>query len=216
MLWLYILIGIILFFLLILLIPVGVRACYNEGFVAELKIGFVTIKLYPPKPKKPEKKKKKTKKKKPEEEKKQEEKPKEKKPSLLKEKGIGWFVDLIRQIATLAGGVMKDFFKHLVIRNLQVSITYVGADAQDTAVKYGKICSGTFPALSFLLGHTRHYTPKMSDIEITPDFGGEGIRVTFVGAFTVYPILVVGHLLWAVIKFAVSQIMITFKNKSQS
>ena len=62
MLWLYILIGIILFLLLILLIPVGVRACYNEGFIAELKIGFVTIKLYPPKPKKPKKEKKKKKK----------------------------------------------------------------------------------------------------------------------------------------------------------
>ena len=61
MLWLYILIGIILFLLLILLIPVGVRACYNEGFIAELKIGFVTIKLYPPKPKKPKKEKKKKK-----------------------------------------------------------------------------------------------------------------------------------------------------------
>ena len=59
MLWLYILIGIILFFLLILLIPVGVRVCYNEEFIAELKIGFITIQLYPPKPKKPKKKKKK-------------------------------------------------------------------------------------------------------------------------------------------------------------
>ena len=166
MLWLYILIGIILFLLLILLIPVGVRACYNEGFIAELKIGFVTIKLYPPKPKKPKKEKKK-KKKEPEKEKKQEEKPKEKKPSLLKEKGIGWFVDLIRQIAALAAGVMKDFFKHLVIRNLQVSITYVGSDAQDTAVKYGYFCLSVYPAVSILadVAHCRHY-----GVDIAPDF----------------------------------------------
>lgn len=164
MLWLYILIGIILFFLLILLIPVGVRVCYNEEFIAELKIGFITIQLYPPKPKKPKKKKKK---KEPKKEEKQEEKPKEKKPSLLKEKGIGWFVDLIRQIATLAGGVMKDFFKHLVIRNLQVSITYVGSDAQDTAVKYGYFCLSVYPAVSILadVAHCRHY-----GVDIAPNF----------------------------------------------
>ena len=57
MLWLNILIGIILVIILILMIPVGVRAEYNEDILVELKIGFVTIKLYPPKPKKPKKEK---------------------------------------------------------------------------------------------------------------------------------------------------------------
>ena len=55
MLWLNIIIGIILFIFLILLIPVGVRVCYNDDLLVELKIGFISIKLYPPKPEKPEK-----------------------------------------------------------------------------------------------------------------------------------------------------------------
>ena len=169
MLWLKILIGIILVIILILMIPVGVRAEYNEDILVELKIGFVTIKLYPPKPKKPKKEKeKKKKKKKPAPEKEEEKKEeKEKKPSLLKEKGVGWFIDLIRQIAALAGGVMKDFFRHLVIKNMQISITYAGSDANDTAVKYGCFCLSVYPAVSILADVTkcRHY-----GVDIAPNF----------------------------------------------
>ena len=175
MLWLNILIGIILVIFLILLIPVGVRAQYDEDFLAELKIGFVTIRLYPPKPKKP--KKKKEKKKKPAPEKKEEKKEeKEKKPSLLKEKGIGWFVDLLRQVAALAAGVMRDFFKHLVIRNMQVSITYSGSDAGDTAVKYGCLCLSVYPAVSILadVAKCRHY-----GVDIAPNFDEDAKSVYF-------------------------------------
>ena len=175
MLWLNILIGIILVIFLILLIPVGVRAQYDEDFLAELKIGFVTIRLYPPKPKKPKKKKEKKKKSAPEkkEEKKEE---KEKKPSLLKEKGIGWFVDLLRQVAALAAGVMRDFFKHLVIRNMQVSITYSGSDANDTAVKYGCLCLSVYPAVSILadVAKCRHY-----GVDIAPNFDADARSVYF-------------------------------------
>ena len=120
MLWLNIIIGIILFILLILLIPVGVRASYSDDLLVKLKIGFVSIRLYPPKPKKPKKKKE------PSHAKEKEKKEKKKKPSLLKEKGVSWFVELIKQAAILAGGVLKDFFRHLVIKSMQISITYVG------------------------------------------------------------------------------------------
>ena len=171
MLWLKIIIGIILFIMLILLIPVGVKAEYSEDFKAVLKIGFVSIKLYPPKPKKP--KKKKETKKKPEHEKK-EEKPTPKKQSLLKEKGISELVDLIRQIAVLAGGVLKDFFRHIIIKNLQISITYCGVNAEDTAVKYGYFCLSVYPAVSIIadVAKCKHY-----GVDIAPNFneGAESI-----------------------------------------
>ncbi|MBQ6387225.1 MAG: GerW family sporulation protein [Ruminococcus sp.] len=161
MLWLNILIGIILLLLLLLLIPVGVHVSYHEDLLAELKIGFISVRLYPPKPKKPKKKQIKKKK----DTKKQEEK--QKKQSLIKEKGISWFVDLIRQLAVLAAGIMHDFFRHLVIRTLQVSITYVGEDAQDTAVKYGYFCLSVYPAVSILadVAHCRRY-----GVDIAPNF----------------------------------------------
>ena len=176
MLWLNIIIGIILFIFLILLIPVGVRVCYNDDLLVELKIGFISIKLYPPKPEKPEKEKKKKKKKKPSPKKEKEPKEKEKKPNLLKEKGVGWFVDLIKQVAVLAGGVLKDFFRRLVIKNMQISITYVGEDAQDTAVKYGYFCLAVYPAVSILAqaSKCRHY-----GVDIAPNFDAKAKSVYY-------------------------------------
>ena len=59
------------------------------------------------------------------------------------------------------------------------------------------------------------FEQHMQDIEIIPDFAGEGIKIFFIGEFTFFPILMVGNLLWAVIKFAVSQIKITSKLKKE-
>ena len=50
--WLYVLLGIILFLVLILLIPIGVKASFKDELKAVLKIGFIPVQLYPPKPKK--------------------------------------------------------------------------------------------------------------------------------------------------------------------
>ena len=95
---------------------------------------------------------------------------------------------------------------------LALHAAIAGEDAADTAIKYGRICAGAFPALSFLLSQTRGYdpaSPRTKDIEIVPDYAGEGITIYFVGEFTLYPIRMVGNLLWAVIKFAVAQIRLT-------
>ena len=115
--WLYIVLGIILFFALILLIPIGFQAGFEGEVKAVLKIGFISIPIYPPKPKKA----KKPKQEKPKQEKPKEKKPKEKKPNLIKEKGIGWLIDTIREAASLAAGAMKSFFKHLIIKRLNIS-----------------------------------------------------------------------------------------------
>ena len=167
--WLYILLGIILLILLILLIPIGFKAGYSDGVKAVLKIGFIPITLYPPDPKKAEKKKKKqekkAKKKKPEQP--EEEKPKEKKPSLIKEKGIHWLVDTIREAAKLATGALKSFFKHLKIKRLNISICYHGEDADDTAVKYGYFCLAVYPAVSAFVKVSKC---KNYGIDIAPNF----------------------------------------------
>ncbi len=158
----YILIGIILLIAVILAIPVGVDASYKDDFEAKLKIGFASITLYPPKPQKPKKEKKK-----PQKTEEKEEKPKEKKPNIIKEKGISWFVEVIRQAAVLAGGVLKDFFSHLVIKKLDISITYAGKNAEDTAVKYGYFCLSVYPAVSILasIGKCKSY-----GVDIAPNF----------------------------------------------
>lgn len=163
--WLYILLGIILLIVLILLIPIGVQAGFQGELRAVLKIGVVPIQLYPPKPKK-EKKKKKKKEKKPREEQK-DEKPKKKKPSLIQEKGILWLIDTIQQAAQLALGALKNFFKHLIIKRLNISISYHGEDADDTAVKYGYFCLAVYPAVSVLVKAAKC---KRYGVDIAPDF----------------------------------------------
>lgn len=162
--WLYILLGIILLIVLLLLIPIGFKAGYQDEVKAVLQIGFIPIQLYPPKPKKPKKKKKPQK---PEPEKPKEEKPKDKKPNLIQEKGILWLIDMIREAARLAVGALKSFFKHLHIKRLNVSISYCGEDASDTAVKYGYFCLAVYPAVSILVkaGKCRQY-----GVDISPNF----------------------------------------------
>ena len=165
--WLYILLGIILFIVLLLLIPVGVKAEFKDSLRVALKIAFVSIPLYPPKPKKPKKKKEKPKKKKEE----KEEKPKEKKPSLIKEKGIMWLVDFIKEAASLAMGALKSFFSHVVIKRLNLSISYHGEEAGDTAVKYGYLCMSVYPAVSILVKAAKC---KKYGVDIAPDFTEDG------------------------------------------
>ena len=163
--WLYIILGIILFIILLMLIPIGIKAGFEGELKAYLKIGFIPIRLYPPKPKK-------EKKKKPEDEKSEEEK--EKKPGLIKEKGIMWLVDVIREAAQLATGALKSFFRHLQIKRLNISISYHGEDAEDTAVKYGYFCLSVYPAVSILV---KASNCKQYGVDISPNFNdGEESR----------------------------------------
>ena len=158
MLWLYILLGILLVIFLLLLTPVKLKASYNENFRCVLKIGFVKFSLYPPKPKK------KKKPKKADEEQKSEE---TKKESLIKEKGISWLFDLIKKIADLAVGALKDFFRHIIVKKLLLSISIAGSDAADTAVKYGYCCSAVYPAFGIIVGAVKC---KKYGVDISPNF----------------------------------------------
>lgn len=160
MLWLYILLGILLVIFLLLLMPVKLKASYNEDFRCSLKIGFVKIQLYPQKPKK---KKKKKKPKKADEEQKVE----KKKESLVKQKGISWLFDLIKKIADLAVGALKDFFRHIIVKKLMLSINIAGKDAADTAVKYGYCCSAVYPAFGIIVGAVKC---KSYGVDISPNF----------------------------------------------
>ena len=159
MLWLYILLGILLVIFLLLLMSVKLKASYNEDFRCSLKIGFVKIQLYPQKTKKKKKKSEKTEEKPEHEEKKKE--------SLIKEKGISWLFDLIKKIADLAVGALKDFFRHIIVKKLMLSINIAGKDAADTAVKYGYCCSAVYPAFGIIVGAVKC---KSYGVDISPNF----------------------------------------------
>lgn len=160
MLWLYIILGILLFILLALLVPIGIKLKYQNELELLLYIGFVKLRLIPEKPKKHKKEKaKKT----------IEEKPKEpeKKKNMIQEKGLSWLVSLIKKTAELAVGVLKDFFKHILIKKLLLSITVAEDDAAKTAVNYGYYCSAVYPAIGLIADSVKC---KKYGVDIKPDF----------------------------------------------
>ena len=139
--------------------------------------------------------------------------------ALKEQRGLFGAIQFFAEAGKALGGAVAKIYRGVRIDRLVLHAAISGEDAADTAVKYGRICAGVFPALSFLLGSTRGYdpaSPRTKDIEIVPDFAGEGIKLYFIGEFTLFPILMVGHLLWAVIKFAVSQLKISSELKREA
>lgn len=164
MLWLYILLGIVLFIALVMFIPITLRASYKEEFWCAVYIGFVKLQLVPAKPKK-EKKKKKAKKQTQKTE--QPKKATEKKPSLIKKYGIEWLLNLIKKVAELAVSAVQDFFSHILVKKLSLSISVAGDDAADTAIKYGKYCAVVYPAVGTIV---RVAKCKGYGVDINPNF----------------------------------------------
>lgn len=163
MLWLYILLGIALFVALVMFIPITLRASYKEKFWCAVYIGFVKLQLVPAKPKK--EKKKKVKKQTPKTE--QPKKATEKKPSLIKKYGIEWLLNLIKSVAELAVSALQDFFTHILVKKLSLSISVAGDDAADTAIKYGKYCAVVYPAVGTIV---RVVKCKGYGVDINPNF----------------------------------------------
>lgn len=162
MLWLYILLGIVLFVVLVMFIPITLRASYKEEFWCAVYIGFVKLQLVPAKPKK---EKKKVKKQTPKTE--QPKKATEKKPSLIKKYGIEWLLNLIKKVAELVVSALQDFFSHILVKRLSLSISVAGDDAADTAIKYGKYCAIVYPAVGTIV---RVVKCKGYGVDINPNF----------------------------------------------
>lgn len=191
MLWLYILLGIALFVALVMFIPITLRASYKEKFWCAVYIGFVKLQLVPAKPKK--EKKKKVKKQTPKTE--QSKKPTEKKPSLIKKYGIEWLLNLIKKVAELAVSALQDFFSHILVKKLSLSISVAGDDAADTAIKYGKYCAVVYPAVGTIV---RVVKCKGYGVDINPNFSEKAeteINFDFVARVFVFRLvaLVVKH-----------------------
>jgi hypothetical protein len=169
---LYIILGILLFLFLLTLFNVYIFAVYDNELFLDIKIAFVKIKILPPKPEKKKPEKKPKKKKKPEEEPKKKKAKKENKAfSYVKQKGVSGILNIVKRISKLATGVLKDLFKRITVDKLNVRISVAGETAEDTAVKYGRLCSVFFPALRLI---TEIVTVKDYNVNVNPDFSQDG------------------------------------------
>ncbi len=189
---LYIILGIIAFFVLILSIKVRVDAEYIDDFRLKLRWLFLSFDLYPMKPKK-EKKPKAEKPKEEEKPKPEEEAPKEKKPNPFKtfyeNQGFDGVMQLVRDTADAVGSLMKSVKKHLIIDELFLWVVVShNHDAAQTAIEYGEACKDIYPAMGFICSNMK---VKKYDVEIEPDFIGTFSSAQFAFALSVRPIFLI-------------------------
>ena len=222
--FLYVLLGIILFFVLLLSIRITINAEYFDEFKLSLSWLFIKINILPSKNKDKPKKEKKPKEEKPKEKPSPEtepEEPKEKKDNIFvtfyNNQGFDGVVQLINNAASSLGKMFSSFKKHLVIRELYLFMTVTGnCDAAETAMNYGETCQKVFPAMGFICSNL---PVKKYDVEIEPDFLGLKNSAQFAVSIHIRPIFFLNAIIVLVFRLlfkVVLKFLKGIKNKSKN
>ncbi|MDO4846753.1 MAG: DUF2953 domain-containing protein [Clostridiaceae bacterium] len=190
---LYIILGIIAFFVLLLSIRVQVKSEYIDSFVLKVRWLFLTFTVYPLK--KPiELKEKETK---PEEPQKEEKKPEEninkKKENPFKKfydnQGFDGVMQLVSDGADAFGKFGRSLKKHFIIDELCLwAVISKNHDAAATAIEYGRVCQKVFPVMGYICSH---FKVKRYDVSVEPDFIGSISTAQFVFNFSLRPIFLI-------------------------
>lgn len=193
---LYIFLGIVAFFVLVLSIRITVNGEYFDDFKLNVKWLFLKFNIFPAK-NKPKKEKTPKEKKKSEETPAEEEIPKEKKENIFltfyHNQGFDGVLQLINNTGKALGKMMHSLKKHIVLRELYLWMTVTGnCDAAETALEYGRVCQKVFPAMSFIC---TNLTVKKYDVEIEPDFLANKNKAQFAFSVSVRPIFVLNALI---------------------
>ena len=198
----WVLLSILALIVLALFIRVRFRIEYSsENTSVLLRWLFLKIPLYPT-----EKKEKKPKEETPEEEKpeeKKEEKQKEKKEgdsflsTLYQSHGIGGIVELLKKVLGYTKTLTSNLIHSLVIDELFLDIACAKADAAETAIYYGEVCSVLFPLLGSLASRCRM---KKYNVNIYPDFLAKMSDASFVVSLHLTPAYLIGVLVAYVCK----------------
>lgn len=179
---LYIILGIIAFFIIVLSIPVVLDLEYTDAVRCKISWLFLKFTLYPfPEKKKKEKKPKEEKKEEKPEEKK-EEKPKPKKENFLKtfynNQGLSGVIELINNCVGALKRFSVRFIKRaVIIKKFHLDIHVTEDDAAATAIKYGKVCAALYPSLGFICSNMKVKDYKAN---VFADYCGEKTTVSFV------------------------------------
>ena len=169
---LYIILGILLFFILLLSVKLRVTVHSEDGVSLSVRWLFIKINILP-KDESKKKKKKKKKKEKPEEkeEEKKDEKVKEPKDNMFvnfyHNNGVEGVIDLLKRLGTQLKGTFKRIAKSFIIEELYISMLVGGGDAEQTAEKYGKTCAAFYPAMGLIVDTVK---VKKYKFDISPDF----------------------------------------------
>lgn len=225
--FLYVLLGIIAFFVILLSIRITINAEYFDEFKLSISWLFLKIQILPSNKKDKSQKDKKPKKEKPAKEPSPEpepdpdEQPTEKKENIFvkfyNNQGFDGLIELINNAASALGKMFSSFKKHIVIRELYLFMTVTGGcDAAETAMEYGRICQKVFPAMSFICSNL---PVKKYDVEIEPDFIGLKNSAQFATSIHIRPIFFVNAVFVLVFRL-VFKVVLKFlkgiKNKSKN
>ena len=225
--FLYILLGIILFFVILLSIRITINAEYFDEFKLSVQWLFVKIQILPLKKKeKPEKEKKPKEQKEKKKDTAPEPEPNPEEQTAKKEnifvtfynnQGFDGVIELINNTASSLGKMFSSFKKHIVIRELYLFMTVTGGcDAAETAMEYGRICQKVFPAMGFIC---TNLPVKKYDVEIEPDFLGVKNSAQFATSVHIRPIFFINAVIVLVFRL-VFKVVLKFlrgiKNKSKN
>lgn len=213
---LYIVLGIILFFIVILSIPVVLDLEYTDIFRCKVSWLFLKFDIYPPKEKK-------EKEPKPKKEKKTEDKPAEektaptetpvKKDNFIKtfydNQGVLGIIELIGNCASYLGKFSKGFLRSIYIRKLHIRISVTESDAAKTALRYGKICQQLYPPLGFICTscHVKNYS-----VNIWANYCGEKTLGEFETRVALVPRSVINAGIALVIRLGMQLSKVVFSN----
>lgn len=192
---LFIILGIILFFILLLSIPVVVDMEYIDTF--KLKVSWLFIK-FNILPKDETKKKKEKKQKKPKKEKEKKEEPEKEEPEkeessepkdnpikiFYEDQGVLGIIDLINNCASYLGKFTKAFIRSFYIKRLRLRMWVTEGDAAQTAIKYGKFCQMIYPPLGYICSSCR---VKDYDVNIWAEYCGDKTKGEFETTIALIP-----------------------------
>ncbi len=210
--------GIILFFILLLSIPVVLDLEYLDLFKCRVSWLFLKFNIYPQDESKKNKKKKEPKKK----ENVPKEKPAEEKPQDIKEnkkdnfikifydnQGIIGIIELIKNCASYLGKFSKGFLKSIYITKLFINISVTESDAAKTALKYGKICQEVYPPLGFICSscHVKNYK-----VNIWADYCGDKTKGAFETRILLVPRSVINAAIALVFRLGIQLLKVVFSN----
>lgn len=215
---LYIILGIILFLIGVLSIPINVYASYDGGFVMYVRWLFIKYYIYPPPEKKDKKKKSKKKKEKPEKKKEEtNEEPKQKSDNFIKvfynNQGVAGIIDLISDVSSALKKGFHSMGKGFLIRRFRLRINVADGGAAGTALKYGKVCAAVYPPLGYIFSviHSRNCSVK-----IEPDFIGNKSDGMFDLHLAAIPSVIAGGALMMCIRLGIRMIKVMISNSKAS
>ena len=167
--FLYIVLGIILFFVAVLSVPLHITIGYDNKINVSIKYLFIKLDLLPAKTK--PKKEKPKKEPAPKEEKPEDKTPKEKKPNPLLEMVKANGYDGMMNVLSNLGRIFKIYggklMKSVVFDEIYLYICVGTGDAAATAIKYGQTCQKVYPLMGFLCSNN---VVKKYDIDVDSDF----------------------------------------------